>query len=152
MGTYLEPFEVEALFEPYRDEVAACIPSDPKDLKISSEFILGEIPSMWLTLNLNDQEVARGLIQQMPGCCGLCISTAASVHPSYRGKGIGTLMNEFRIDVARYADYGAMICTDVLHNDAQQKILTKNGWSNIFEFDNPRTGNAIGIHIIDVKA
>lgn len=83
---------------------------------------------------------------EMPGCCGVLISTGAHVIHAYRGKGVGTLLNEYRKRVAKTFGYGLLLCTDILTNDSQQKILDKNGWKQITAFRNPRTGNTIGMH------
>ena len=80
---------------------------------------------------------------QMIGCCGICVSTGVYVHNKYQNKGINTILNNFRIDVAKYLDYGLLLCTDVSNNTAEVKTLDKNGWKHIYNFENPRTKNNI---------
>jgi GNAT superfamily N-acetyltransferase len=90
-------------------------------------------------------------LKMLPGCCGVCISTGSYVYPNFRGKGIGTLLNSFRIDVARCMRYGLLMCTDVVDNIPQRKLLNKNGWKEIVTFNNPQTKNNIAMHVIDLN-
>lgn len=92
------------------------------------------------------RQVAFWSLVQMPGCCGICISTNSFVSPEFRQLGLGKLLNQFRIELARMLGYGLLICTDRVSNMPQQKILKANGWSGISTFVNPRTSNIIAIH------
>lgn len=92
--------------------------------------------------------ISNWSLVSMPGCCGCCISTGVYVVEHFQKKGLGTLLNRLRIDIARALGFGLLFCTDVVENDAQQKILTKNKWDFIYEFKNPRTNNQIGLHVI----
>ena len=87
---------------------------------------------------------------QMKNCCGICVSTAVEVNKIYRKSGLGALLNKIRLHIAKLDGYGLMLCTDVLSNEPQQKILTANGWDCVKQFKNPRTGNDIGIHTVDL--
>jgi len=93
------------------------------------------------------ERIALGNIVGMTGCCGACISTASYVYDKYRNRGIGSIMNRVRAEVAREFGYTVMICTDVIDNYPQQQVLKKNGWVHIASFVNNRTGHDIGIHI-----
>lgn len=94
--------------------------------------------------------VAFWELWQMKNCCGICVSTASEVGKNFRKRGLGTILNQIRIDYAKGMGYGLLLCTDVTSNKPQQKILTKNGWDKICEFKNPRTGNEIGIHVVSL--
>lgn len=87
----------------------------------------------------------------MINCCGIVVSTHVQVASRFRNKGLGTLLNKFRIDLAKELGYGCVICTDVLHNLPQQKVLEKNGWKLIHQFENPRTYNQVAIHAINLR-
>jgi hypothetical protein len=91
--------------------------------------------------------IASFSLLEMPGCCGICISTKSYVEYNYRGKGVNLLLNNFRIEVARNLGYGILLCTDVKSNTAQLNTLNKNNWKHIHEFLNPRTGNLLNISI-----
>ncbi len=90
--------------------------------------------------------VAMWQLVEMPGCCGICISTGSMVYPRFRKVGIGKLLNLLRKELATVLGYGLLICTDVITNDPQQKILDQNGWKHISSFRNPRTQNVVAIH------
>ena len=94
-----------------------------------------------------DNIVSQFKLIQMTGCCGICISTGTYVHPDFRGKGVNVLLNNFRIDIAKYLGYGLLMCTDLKSNAPQMKTLDKNGWKHIHEFKNPRTGNILNVTI-----
>lgn len=89
-------------------------------------------------------------IQQLTGCCGVCVSTAAQVSPTYRHRGLGTYLNEVRQGMAKRLGYAVMLCTDVETNVYERKILKKTGWRDIYRFANPRTRNIVHISIRDL--
>lgn len=90
--------------------------------------------------------IARFKLICMPGCCGIVISTDACVYSDYRRKGLGTILNNMRRQIAWQFGYTAMICTDVMVNIPQQRILKRNGWNTLFHFVNRRTENAVSMH------
>ena len=98
-------------------------------------------------LNDNNEIISTFKLIQMIGCCGICVSTNVFVTSEYRNKGVNTVLNNFRIDVAKYLDYGLLLCTDVSNNLPEVKTLDKNGWEHIYNFRNPRTSNNINISI-----
>lgn len=91
--------------------------------------------------------ISSSTLTQMPGCCGMCVSTGAVVRKDLRGNGIGNIMAELRIAVARKLNYSAMICTDVAKNTPQQSILAKFGYERVFSFVNRRTKNEVLTHM-----
>ena len=141
--------DFKELLSPYRSDLARAIGVDPNDIElVENPLTVNSGSHMDCYLYQGDRPIASFSIIMMPGCCGLAISTGAQVWISYRRRGIGTMMNNIRIDLAQKLKFGALICTDVLSNSVQQRILRKNGWAKIFEFRSPRTGNDIGIDII----
>ena len=94
-----------------------------------------------------DKIISQFKLIQMPGCCGICISTGTYINPEFRGKGVNIILNNFRIDIATYLGYGLLMCTDLKSNIPQMKTLDKNGWKHIHEFKNPRTGNILNVTI-----
>jgi len=101
-------------------------------------------------LKFGDQQVASFELYPMVGCCGICVSTKATVDKAYRNRGIGALLNGLRIDIARYLGYGLLLCTDVESNEYQRKILKRNGWMDLHKVVNPRTKNTIFISAINL--
>lgn len=102
-------------------------------------------------INIENEIISSFKLIQMIGCCGICVSTAVLVYPEYRNKGINTILNNFRIDIAKELEYGILLCTDVAHNTAEVKTLDKNGWKHIYNFKNPRTSNNINISIKELN-
>ena len=94
-----------------------------------------------------DKIISQFKLIQIPGCCGICISTGTYINPEFRGKGVNIILNNFRIDIATYLGYGLLMCTDLKSNTSQMKTLDKNGWKHIHEFKNPRTGNILNVTI-----
>lgn len=98
---------------------------------------------------LFSNQVAHFEICQLPGCCGVAVSYEATVIPFYRKKGVGTLLNQFRIEWARGANYGLLICTDIdIKGGAQEKIMKKNEWGELIDFVNPKTKNRVKMYAI----
>lgn len=95
-------------------------------------------------------EISAFKLVQMPGCCGICISTGVSIHPSYRGRGLNTLLNNMRIELARLGGYTLLMCTDLVNNIPERKTLDKNYWRDIYLFKNLRTSNELAISIRDL--
>jgi|SRR5579871_1207961 len=96
------------------------------------------------------EPIAQFTIQQMLGCCGVCISTAARVYAPYTKRGLGTLLNEMRLGMAKRLGYGVMMCTDVSTSLGTKKILAANGWTTVWQFRNPRTGRTVIMSIRDL--
>lgn len=92
--------------------------------------------------------IASFELHPMINCCGICVSTQAYVVQQERGKGLGTLLNQFRIDIARHNGYSLLLCTDIVSNSPQRSILKANGWRDIHSFVNRRTGNTVAVSVI----
>lgn len=45
-------------------------------------------------------------LYQMKNCCGICVSTMVQVAEEFRGKGIGKILNELRLCIAKLDGYG----------------------------------------------
>lgn len=108
----------------------------------------GGFPAGHYTLHLTDTQksrVAHFEIAAFPGCCGIAISTGAWVGEDFRGKGIGKILAKLRVELARTAGYGMILCTDVESNVPQRRLLAANGWTDIAGFNNPKTGNNVFI-------
>ena len=120
-----------------------------KPLHIYNLVYIKDLPGglKFRVINVEGVVISRFELAQMLGCCGICISTGTYVHPDFRGKGVNSLLNNFRIDIAKCLGYGLLMCTDLKSNTPQMKTLDKNGWKHIHEFENPRTKNILNITI-----
>lgn len=109
--------------------------------------VKGTVHDFTISLKRNGARVADFALHPMPGCCGICVSTAAYVNFPYRNRGIGTLLNLFRMERAKELGYSLLLCTDIAINTPQVRVLEKNGWQKVFKFRNARTGNDVNINI-----
>jgi hypothetical protein len=152
------------IIEIYTNEVSALLGID---VIFQVDYLNGSLPN-WNTLKIGhlfyikDMNIVKfrlihdfegneiisqfGLIQ-MPGCCGICISTGVGVCANYRRKGLNKLLNQMRINIAKFLGYGILMCTDVIANTAERKTLEANGWKPIYGFKNPRTNNLLHVTI-----
>lgn len=135
-----------------KDSVTAILGTDKWYVSKGSDAFTDKIGGNIYFVVLGDSEVvvARWELVQMVHCCGICVSTSAQVDKNYSGKGLGTVLNQFRIHLARQLGYGCLMCTDIESNVAQRKILEKNGWKDVHSFVNPRTSNRVFISVIDL--
>lgn len=88
---------------------------------------------------------------QLPGCCGVCVSFHAALANPFKKRGLGTIFNKVRIDLARTLGYGIILSTDVLSNQVQRKIFEKNEWKDICTFTNPRTTHVVAISVKELR-
>lgn len=94
--------------------------------------------------------ISRFSLRELPNCCGVIVSSGVFVNYPYRKKGVGTLLHQLRIEIAIALGYSTMLCSDVLHNTAQRKILKKNGWKDVYQFRNIRSANEVVLSILNL--
>lgn len=141
------------IVEKYKEQISKII-GDNWDMQLnnygcsfSEKFMTGKY-----SLEVGEEKKVAATFELIPmiNCCGIVVSTRAEVTDEFRNKGLGTVLNSFRIDAARELGYGVLMCTDIISNTPQQAILKRNGWKMIHDFVNPRTKNRVGIHIINL--
>lgn len=93
--------------------------------------------------NYWDLVISTFKLYRMPHCCGIIVSCNANVLERYRHKRVGTTLNNLRQDIARLLGYTVMVCTDVAQNEYQRRLLKTNGWKDLIDFKNKRTGNTV---------
>lgn len=93
-------------------------------------------------------EIAKFILCQLRGCCGICISSGEYVSSPYRKRGVGTVLGKLRKEIARCRGYTVLLCTDVVDNLPQRKILNHHEWLNVFRFRNKRTHNLVDISVV----
>jgi hypothetical protein len=133
--------------------------------------------SCFVRLMLGDIRIAHGILAGMPGCCGMVVSTGAAVHHQHKNKGVGDLMHKYRIycvymiteatfwnsvsasyycvatvplALAKKLGFTTMICTDIIDNEPQAKIIKKNNWIEVYRFTNKRTGNLLSVNVKEI--
>ena len=100
----------------------------------------------------NVRRVASFSMGLFNGCCGICISYHSSVSIPFRKKGLGTLLNKFRRELARLDGYTILLCTDVVTNKPQRKLLENAGWKDLLTFKNNRSGNTVALSMYDLNS
>lgn len=95
----------------------------------------------------NRQPISHFYLTELPGCCGVCVSYHAYVEQDFRNKGLGTLFNEFRKEIATALGYTILLCTSTEKNKEQKNILEKNEWETIYQFENKKTVNIVNLSI-----
>lgn len=92
----------------------------------------------------DDEYIGNFYLSGFPGCCGICISTGAFVEEIYRGTGIGTALNKFKIAIAKKLGYSVIVCTCI--DGPTKRIMKKNGWVKVLDFQNKRTYNIVDMY------
>ena len=100
--------------------------------------------------NDNKHYIAEFTLAKMPGCCGVVISTGAWIDYKYRRCGLGKLLNKIRIELAKDKGYSLLLCTDLIRNTPQRKILRKNKWLPLYRFTNRNTNNNLSLDCISL--
>lgn len=116
---------------------------------------LGALPGYYnydycIVVKTANDTIASMRMYQLPGCCGVAISSAAWVGLYYRRKGLNTIFNKFRIDLAKHMGYSVLMCSDITSNEPSKKTLVKNGWKDVYQFKNRRSGNVVDLSIINL--
>ena len=91
--------------------------------------------------------ITQFYLTQLPGCCGICVSTGAYVFADYRKKGVNKLTNGLRQAIAKTVGYTVLLCTDKADNEPEKRTLRACGWQDIFRFTNSRTQNVVDISV-----
>ena len=123
---------------------------DSLDVEYNSSPLYSNLSTLQgdFSIKMGNTQVASFSLYPFPGCQrGVVISTGSTVAAKFQKKGIGTLLNEMRLDIAKKWMYSLVICTDRLDNAAQQKILKKNGWRKVEEFVNLENKNKLALHV-----
>lgn len=93
------------------------------------------------------QVITAFQLVKFPGCCAFIISTGTYVMKEFQGKGVNNLTNLLRQEIARYHNFTSIICTDVDDNVPERKTLARNGWKDIYQVTNKRTGHKVNITV-----
>lgn len=72
----------------------------------------------------------KGSISELPGNKSVGVSHGVLLHDVFRGKGIGGAIHAARLRMLKeYGVYNSLVCTVNEGNEAELKILRKNGWA-----------------------
>ncbi len=105
-------------------------------LSINYDSMKGTFFSLYI-VNKDNKYVSylsQWQLSEMPGCSHVAISLDVSVKEVYRSRGIGSILNRFRIHLAHLMGFKYMICSVLTDNEHQLNILEKNNWRRFDEF------------------
>jgi len=88
---------------------------------------------------------------ELPGCCGVCVSTGTYVHDRYNGKGIGKVLMALKKYIARHMGYTVLLLTEIERSSRNRKIINKTGFTDFFDFLNNRSGNVVVLSAIPLR-
>jgi RimJ/RimL family protein N-acetyltransferase len=91
-------------------------------------------------------EVGHFELTAMPGCPKVAISHGLNIAVSCRGLGYGRAAMEDRIRQARELGFQLLMCTVVVGNSAQEKIMARYQFRPVSTFDNATTGNKVVLY------
>ena len=94
---------------------------------------------------VSDQGLFHFYMQQVPGCCGICISFHTWVETEFRGKGIGNLLMKLKLQIAKEAGYTFFMATTNQRCDSADAIFKKYNFFIMNTFINKRTLNSITV-------
>jgi hypothetical protein len=117
--------------------------ADKKDWIIFNAWCEGSFVVRCERTNIKPTNISTFKLYRMPHCCGIIVSCNAFVAEQYRHRRVGTVLNNLRQDIARMLGYTIMLCTDIAQNEHQRRLLKTNGWKDVLDFKNRRTGNTV---------
>jgi len=131
--------------------ISECTKSIPLDLKLKVNPYIdndGKVNGgFFVVSNVTDGDiVSKFTLEKFSGCNGIVISRKVVVTEKYRGKGYGSIFCKLRELISKELGYSAIMCTVVLGNNAQERIMAKNEWLKLTEFLNLKTNNTISIY------
>lgn len=155
----------QQLLDVYANQLAEVLECKPSDIKfeISTDGRnynpLTIFPSQpgaeWsmgnYVVSISKSTISTFKMYQMPHCCAYAISCNVYVEQRFRNKGIGKILNRFRIDAAKLMGFSALLCTDVDHNGFQRKVLEANNWIDVHTIINSRTDNVVHLSAINLR-
>ena len=73
--------------------------------------------------------ISKFKISFLPGCAKVLVFHAVTVEPKYRNLGVGKELHEFRLRCARRIEATTVVCTVLVGNSPERRILEHFGWN-----------------------
>lgn len=142
------PSNLANLCDEYSKKLATLLKLDEIDIRMIHRDDFG-----WkIDVRCDGETVSESYVSYFPGCCGIAVSHNAVIFGrKYSNKGVGTLLNELRIKIAKAMGYNFLTASDVTDNLYQDSIFIKNGWKVIDEFKNTRTRHTVKLWSKDLS-
>lgn len=142
-------------FNLFLNEIHSCLITNKKRVEINKENLTLVLDTSYnqvvYRLKHSGEEIACFSLHTLHGCCGVCVSYHSVIRFSYRGIGLGNILCKLRVEIAKRARYGLMICTVVEDNVPQKKIMETCNFSKAVSFVNPKTKNLVNLHYIKLN-
>jgi hypothetical protein len=91
-----------------------------------------------------DSHVASFILEHLPNCGGILLSNNSWVNQAFRGKGVGSLMQEMKMWIASRLEASMLLATVIVGNEAEEALLGKHGWKQVGPpFRNVHTENDV---------
>jgi hypothetical protein len=120
------------------------VDTDPTDLYGVKVGIKNVLSNTEISRYVYDRHAASFNMSPFNGCCGMCIAFHMTVYNPFRRKGLGTLLETLRIDIATLAGYSKIIATTIDSMEHEHRILNKLGWKKSpADYTNVRTGHRV---------
>jgi len=95
------------------------------------------------SLYVGDQNKAQFSLATLPGCCGIAVLTGMFVNVGLQKQGLGTLLQEFAVELAKQYGYGLLLCSYRNDKESSHGLIKKLRWKKLVDFVSPRTRNKI---------
>lgn len=80
-------------------------------------------------VTMGEQEISHFSISILPGCKRVVVFHGVTVEPTYRNQGLGKTLHGYRLAVAERFGAKTAMCTVLVGNSVEKKILAGYGWS-----------------------
>lgn len=141
-----EPTDIEFYINASKEQIGTI---DYEKEQVSKNWELGKY-TVKQRIGSVTKTISTWQLYQLQHCCAFMVSCNVNVSEDYRGKRIGTILNQLRQDIGRLLGYSAILCTDIEKNEHQRKLLKTNGWKDIHSLVNKRTNNRIYLSVINI--
>ena len=73
-------------------------------------------------------DLSRFSLSYLPGCHWVMVLHGVTVDPAVRHQGVGGLLHNCRLDIARAVGATTVMCTILSGNSAEKSIIMRAGW------------------------
>ena len=109
-------------------------------------------------ITINNKELLYEFnLSEMPGCCGIVISTTCKIHSDYQNKGLNKVLTDLKESMAYRAGFTVMLVTEITHEnhraDTSRNVIgLKKNFSLLKTFKNKRSyGREVGIFYRELR-
>lgn len=75
-----------------------------------------------------DEHVSKFSVSFLPGCRSVMVFHGVVITPKFRNLGYGKILHKFRLALAKAMKCTTVVCTVVVGNSPERRILEEHGW------------------------